>query len=486
MLVLVAAAFAIYAGDFGHDWTFDDFPVIVENPDVRSLSAFMDNAKPGRPLRELTYVLDHALFGLNPAGWHIQQIFWHGLNAFLLYLLALRLGGRRLVAWFAALLFLAHPLQVEVVANLSHRKDSLALAFSLLAVHAWGRALEVERRRLMWGLTAFGMAWVAYQAKQIAVVLPLLFCAWELAFVPPRHRFLCRFRWVVAAGAVTAVAAFGYWFWFDGGMEQFGSRMVTTLQLRANYFAPVTLSVYYQMMLKSWAFMLGKVLWPFDLAVEYTYVVPASWFDPWVLAGLGAFGAYGSALVVSFKRFPALFFCLCLAGALWLATSNIWPLAYFAADRYLYAPMAGMALGAALLCGRLFDRPAAVVVGVVLLSGLAALSWQQSRVWASPQALWTQALAVSPRSSFALNNMGNLRLMEGDLSGAKDYYLRSVEVNPVNSTGFYNLGTIFETEGNRRRAFNYYRRFLAMKDPLYKVQADQLRQRLKVRYGLTF
>ena len=79
--LLFVLAFLAYANTFGNGWTYDDFPVIVENPDVRSWAEFLRNSYPGRPLRELTYLFDHALFGLNPAGWHLQQIFWHALNA---------------------------------------------------------------------------------------------------------------------------------------------------------------------------------------------------------------------------------------------------------------------------------------------------------------------------------------------------------------------------------------------------------------------
>ena len=129
LLILLAVAFAIFANTFGAEWSYDDYPVIVENPDVLSLSNFFANSYPGRPLREVTFLLDHALFGMQPMGWHIQHVFWHGLCAWLVWLLAMRLDFGRTVAWLAALLFLVHPLQVEVVANISHRKESLAVAF---------------------------------------------------------------------------------------------------------------------------------------------------------------------------------------------------------------------------------------------------------------------------------------------------------------------------------------------------------------------
>jgi hypothetical protein len=37
----MAGTFLLFANTFGNGWTFDDFPVIVENPDIRSIAGFL-------------------------------------------------------------------------------------------------------------------------------------------------------------------------------------------------------------------------------------------------------------------------------------------------------------------------------------------------------------------------------------------------------------------------------------------------------------
>ena len=128
--VAIALVFILYAPSFQNEWLMDDFPVIVENSDIRAVSNFIEDRYPGRPLREVSYLLDYALFELNPSGYHIQQNLMHALNAYLFFVLVLNLGSSRLVAWFASLLFLSHPINVEVVANISHRKDCLPFRIS--------------------------------------------------------------------------------------------------------------------------------------------------------------------------------------------------------------------------------------------------------------------------------------------------------------------------------------------------------------------
>jgi tetratricopeptide (TPR) repeat protein len=485
LLILLAAAFALYARTFGCGWTYDDFPVIVDNPDIRSLAAFLKNTYAGRPLRELTYLFDHALFGLQPAGWHIQNIFWHGLNAGLVWLLVVRLGGRRLVAGVAAVLFLVHPLQVEVVANISHRKDSLVLAFSLLAVLAWTQGFREGRRRWGWLSGAMVLGAIALAAKQNAVALPLVFAAYEWGWVPKRQRLLLRFP--VAGGLVLAALGLlaGAW-WLDLSRERFYEGMAGLLQMKANYFREPTLGVYLRMVLKSWAFMFGKLVWPTRLALEYTYAVPAGWLNGWVLAALAGLAGYGGALWASARRSPLAFFSLIWIGAFWLPVSNLWPLTYFAADRYLYAPSVGVfilfGLGLRRLCGN--EKALRWAIAVLALA-LTFLTWQQEAVWKSPATLWTQAAKVSPESSFALNNLGNIALLDRDRRKATEYYGRALQANPGNPTASYNLGMLAEERGDLRQALKYYRHFANLDNPAFRQQRKQLRLRLYREYGIS-
>src|SRR5437867_12824679 len=74
-----------------------------------------------QPLSWLTLAVDHALWGLEPAGYHLTSLGFHVTNAVLLYLLARRLIGLAGVApdlcegaaVLGALLWAVHPLRVE-------------------------------------------------------------------------------------------------------------------------------------------------------------------------------------------------------------------------------------------------------------------------------------------------------------------------------------------------------------------------------------
>jgi len=483
--LLLAAAFALYANTFGHAWILDDFPVIVNNPDVQSLAGFWADSYPGRPLRELTFLLDHALFGLDPAGWHVQNVFWHGVNAFLLFLLADRLGCSRFVAWSAALLFLVHPVQVEVVANISHRKDSLALACILLATLAYLRALRPEARTLPWLAVALSLALVGWTAKQNAVMLPLLWLGYELAFVDRKNRLLLRQPKCLVAGAITATLGFLGWYLLGGGMPLHRQAMVGVMAKMTVYLNPDNVAPYFLMVLKSLTFMVGKLLWPLALAPEYVYPAPSGWFDPWVLGALAILGIYGMLLWRARRLWPPFFFALLWIGLFWLPTANLWPLSYFAADRYLYTPTLGLALMTALVVER-WCPPKNYLPAQVMAMGLLAcclLTWQQNRVWATPLSLWTQAVRVAPESTSALNNLGGAYLELGQLERSLEFFHKAA-ANFDNPMPWYNLGRVYEQLGDRDKAIFHYRSFLAFNDPVTAQLARRLRLRLFRQYGI--
>ncbi len=484
-VLFIGGAFALYVNTFGNAWTMDDFPVIVENPDVRSLAVFFLDSHPGRPLREGTYLLDYYLFGLDPWGYHFQNIFWHGFNAFLIFILIVRLKGSLVVAWVASSLFLFHPLAVEVVANVSHRKDSLALAFILLSVHAYVSAFRMDNKHWFWILLSIFLMCVATLGKQNAIVLPVIFLAYEFSFVPKGKWIF--FRGIrVWVGLLVFGSVAGILFLLLGEGRQMFLRSAQGLLNKMNHFGDWTGWDYYGLVLKSWSFMFLKVVFPDELAMEYTYGAPSSWMNPWVILTFVGIFLY---VFVGFRlkaQNPLAFFFLAWVGVFWLPVSNLWPLAYFSADRYLYVPSVGAFVLFALLFERIFThrKGGLLVVVLVLNVLLGCLTWQQSKVWSSPESLWSQAANVSPQSAFALNNMGNVYFEKGDLDRAVEYYQQAAKYNPYNPTTQFNLGLIFEKKGQMQEALGYFRNFLAINDPAFKEQRGNLRSYLRLHYGV--
>ena len=286
LLLMLMLAFCVFGNTLGHDWTYDDFPVVVENPDVKSWSGFLENRYPGRPIREITYLVDHTLFGSNPSGYHGQSILWHCLAGFLIYRVMVALGLGGVAGLLSGILFIVHPITVEAVANVSHRKESLSLVFSLLALLTYQRAFKTSSLSWLFVLGSFGFAAIAFMSKQTAVCLPFAFLAYEWVFVD-RERWKLLRCWKALIGLTSVGVAGGlFWMWTNGGVDRYIVGFQGLLQSKSNYFGPAQFDVYFQTLLKSWAFSFSKLLLPVELSAEYIIVPPQGWLTP-----LGAFRA---------------------------------------------------------------------------------------------------------------------------------------------------------------------------------------------------
>ena len=92
--VLVIATFLVYSVTQSFEFlaTWDDKDYLLLNATIKSftfahLQEAFTNYYVGNyaPLHILSYMVDHALWGLNPAGYHLENVLNHSLNGFLFY-----------------------------------------------------------------------------------------------------------------------------------------------------------------------------------------------------------------------------------------------------------------------------------------------------------------------------------------------------------------------------------------------------------------
>jgi tetratricopeptide (TPR) repeat protein len=174
-----------------------------------------------------------------------------------------------------------------------------------------------------------------------------------------------------------------------------------------------------------------------------------------------------------------------MMAGFWLPVSNLfWPISYFAADRYMYAVSAGFILIVIWAGERLLGNFPKVLRGSLpaVCVILAVLAWRQDRTWATEQALYLRALAVSPTSTTALLGLGVTYLNQGRLPEAQTLLERGA-MNFNDSKALYLLAITYERQGNQSGAISYYRRFVQMNEPRYAQEVANARRQL-LRYGV--
>ncbi|MDP6935094.1 MAG: hypothetical protein QGG40_19385, partial [Myxococcota bacterium] len=144
-----------------------------------------------RPLLLLSLAVDRAAFGLSSTFAHVHSLAWHLLAVWGLYGLLRRLltpdedttttgpalGSIELRALLGATVFALHPVQSEVLALVAARNDSMAAAFTVLALWILCSRTVSGGKLVGAGVLAF----LGLLSKESAVLVPLLLLALDLA-----------------------------------------------------------------------------------------------------------------------------------------------------------------------------------------------------------------------------------------------------------------------------------------------------------------
>ena len=136
-----------------------------------------------RPVANLSYAVDFALWGLDPFGYHLTDLLLHAIASALTFAFVRRVSKDILVGALAGCLFALHPITAEVVPTPARRHDVLATVFVLVSLLLFFRAVARDRlHRGRWGLLAGSVLsyLLAVGAKEIGVLAPPLVGAWFL------------------------------------------------------------------------------------------------------------------------------------------------------------------------------------------------------------------------------------------------------------------------------------------------------------------
>jgi tetratricopeptide (TPR) repeat protein len=411
--LLAGATLAVFLPTLSADFVYDARMQILTDPflhDVRNWwpvltfqTLGMDVLDFNRPVNLASLMLDAALWGREPFGYHLTSVLLHAANVLLVWAVWRRLAaeagpgtaahGSWLVAATAILpplLFAVHPLVTEAVCEPTFREDLLVAFFTLaallLAMHHPAGAAGSDPWR---AAACIACCLLAIGSKESGIAAPAVLAVWWWCF---RRRDPGRFWAAAIGGGVAVVAAF---LALRFRLEVIPSRI---FEHRPQYpggsfaaamaFAPRILALYAQLVVAPvnqcadyGSYSVRHLPPPVAVVVVGTLVLAA---------GLGVRRDRRLAVAVALIVLPL------------VPVANLVPIYRAAADRYLYLPLAGVALAT----GCLIDAPwlagraalrrhiawCAVAVAALLAVGCTA----RQRVWAGAVPLWEDAFRKNP------------------------------------------------------------------------------------------
>jgi tetratricopeptide (TPR) repeat protein len=532
--VVMLCAFALYVNTTANDYALDDWGAITGNPYVQEgfsglpkifSSDFwhITNIRLGyyRPLAPATFAIEQQFLHGNPHASHFINALLFAFSGLALYRLLRKLFASRhfLLPFTACMLYIAHPIHTEVVANIKGRDELLSCLNILLAV--WYGLRYTESKKWPQLLLSLLFAYLSLLSKESGLIVIVL-----LPLVLYYRNFSIKNSLKSALPYLAVIILF-----FVQKSYALGDLSVNIPVDPVNY--PYTAEgAGLPTSILLFVFSLRLLIFPHPLRYDYSFnqIPPADWRSPAVLLGvllllLAAYLAYRHLQKRTAWGFAlGLFFITLVPGlAFTLLRGGIF------AERFLYMPSLAFCIALAYTL-ILFLKPsslkelkfAAPVLILFLLYSVKTIS--RNTVWKDNYTLMStdvetgaksaqnqrhygdqlinkanaekdpvirlqlarrsilafqKALRIYPKFGDAYCEMGiTYHTLIGNLDSAVYCYNKAIECAPALEKAYYYLGTIYETSLQKKNVASFYYNEAIRQNPEF-TEAQTAAERMK-------
>lgn len=455
-IILSVISIIVFFNTASNAFVYDDSVTVVHNSliknwkNIHSIFSFhyfmLSGELSYRPVVTLSYFIDYSLWGLNPAGFHLTNVFLHSGNTIFFYFFLKRVVKTNTSAFITALLFATHPVLTEAVNSVSYREDLLAALFFLIAFIMF---LKTDEKSLTPGkfVLYYAVSLLSYLlslfSKETSVALPVLMVLFHIFCSPSTrtpHAIIKRAPWSYLGYVIIT----GFYLFVR--FVLFRHVYIRLDQGKQTLFV----------MIKVFASYIKLMFLPFGLNADY--VVPpgtqgiASFVVPVLLIS--------TAIILILRMcqndkrywfFPLWFFVTLLP------VSNIIPIGNIMAERYLYIPTMGFCGVIGLLVQNYIPGKNLATIGFVTIILIASITGiYRNGVWRDEFTLWYSTVNREPGSARAHLNLGVVYYAKGFYDNAELEYKKTLEINPRDIEAHYNLGNAYERKGMVDAAIKEY------------------------------
>jgi tetratricopeptide (TPR) repeat protein len=356
----------LYVNTLTHLFVLDDFSVIKDNflvkrglkgiPEILStpyrfgFGLLSDNLY--RPLTLVMFALEWQISPDNPALGHTINVIFYAFSGVLLYLFLRKLfyQGPQVLSLVVTLIWLAHPVHTEVVANIKSRDEIMSLFFLLLTLFAFLHFLDKKRFLLLaLSLLSYFLALISKEGTiSMLVLFPVI--GWYYCKPDQRKRLFYTTLFLIPVIIYLLIR--------QDVLSQYATPFIPTIKDNLIAGAPDFFSRSATAIL-----ILGKylllLLFPYQLVSDASYnqIPITGWADPLVIL---AFLVYAAMLVYAFvfvkkkdvTAFGLLFFLITMSPY-----SNLFTLIGTSyAERLLYLPSIGFSIAFVSIMVRFLSR----------------------------------------------------------------------------------------------------------------------------------
>lgn len=469
-LFIILSTMAVYWQVSQHTFVFDDDLYVAKNRHIRnglSLKSIAwafttTHSANWHPVTWLSHLTDITLWGLNPGRHHLTNLFFHTMNALLLFYVFRRFTGDIYQSGFVAVFFALHPLHVESVAWVAERKDLLCGFFWLLTTYSY--YTYVNNSGIKRYLLIVFFYTLSLLSKPMAVTLPFVLLLMDYW---PLNRL---FHKKQGKGKIGVDLSCVY--------EKSPLFLLSLCSCIITYYAQKSGGAVFSLewmplhsrflnALVSYNIYISKLFWPYPLAAFYPHFGNPSTL--YLISAVALIVLTFYFVIKLVKQHPYL-----LVGWLWYLGTLIPVIGIVQvgkqsmADRYSYLPSIGLTImlgwGVPALLSKWKYKKRGIVIGlVVIFPLLMMLTFKQVQYWKDNVTLFQHAVNVTLDNEFAHYNLGMALSEEERYAEAIYHHKQVLRLKPDNVNALNNLGLDLEKLGRFGQAMRQYKKILQLK-----------------------
>lgn len=460
-LAITAIGFMLYGNILDAPFQFDDYDFVVNNSAIKNPSTLLLMlSAPGRKtFAFLSFAFNYFVGGLNPFGYHLVNLMIHIINAFLLYISVsyiLKTPRMRTLAMskdkysipvFAALIFLAHPLQTESVTYIWQRSEVLCGFFYLSAylLYLFGR---VRARKALYLLSLI-VFFIGIYAKESIISLPLLVALTEVSFFSTgswQQKTRKKNKAFLILFSLTALlaAASIYKFW----------RIAS-----ASMNAPLKLESIKEYLLTQFGVIIYYIkltFIPFGQNLDYAFKRSKGFMQPETFFSFLILALILIAACRLFKKERLMSFGIFFYFIYLLPTSSVLPLADVIFEHRLYLSIAGFGIFTGALLIKIDGAKKRLFLFLLILFAFSFLTISRNNVWRSQYALMADTVNKSPSNPRPKLVLASLYMSRNEYNHALPLLKDALAISPNYAEAHNNLGIIYYEEANYEDAFKEF------------------------------
>jgi len=482
-IILTAISAAVFINTLSNTFVYDDSVTIVNNnlikswKNIHSIFSFnyfiLSGELSYRPVVTLSYFIDYFIWGLNPLGFHLTNIFLQTANTILFYVFLKRVTKTNTLAFISTVLFTTHPILTETVNSISYREDLLAALFFLIAFILF---LKIDKNTLTQGrfLLYYTGALFSYLlslfSKEMAITLPILLVLFNIFYSSsgsPLQVIMKRAKGIyIGYFIITGFYLFIRFVLFRHvyiRLDQTQQSLFVMFNVLASYIKLLFL--------------------PFDLNADYVVPSVTTGTTSLIISMLLVITAV-ILLIRLWQNNKQYWFFMSWFFVTLLPVSNIIPIGNIMAERYLYIPIMGFSGVIGILIQNCTSKKNLAILcfgAVIVIIGITSV--YRNGIWHDEFTLWHSTISREPNSARAHHNLGVVHSAKGFYDYAEFEYKKTLEINPRDIEAHYNMGNVYERKGMLDTAMREYQEALRY-NPFYADAYNNLGNIYKNRHLL--